>query len=67
LAQDGGATLADDDSLSVRKDGSDGEAAGTFDVHEEGSGLGDQGLELVLLGLSGRGRVGKVNGENHLD
>lgn len=44
LAQDGGAALADDDGLSVREDGSDGEAAGALDVHEEGPGRGDKGL-----------------------
>jgi len=38
----------------VRENGGDGEAAGALDVHEEGSGLGNKGLELVLLGLSGR-------------
>jgi hypothetical protein len=28
----------------VREDGSDGEAAGALDVHEEGAGLGHKGL-----------------------
>lgn len=64
LAEDGGASLADDDGLGVREDGGDGEAAGALDVHEEGSRGGDEGLELVLLGLAGRGRVQKINGEN---
>jgi len=50
----------------VREDGGDGEATGALDVHEEGSGGGHEGLELVLLGLGGRGRVQKINGENHL-
>lgn len=44
LAQDGGAALADDNGLGVREDGGDGEATGALDVHEEGSGSGDQGL-----------------------
>jgi hypothetical protein len=44
LAQDGGASLADDDGLGVREDGGDGEAAGALDVHEEGSGSGHKGL-----------------------
>ena len=66
LAKDGGAALADDNGLGVGEDGGDDEAAGALDVHEEGSGGGDKSLELVLLGLSGRGRVQKINGENHL-
>jgi len=66
LAQDGGAALADDNGLGVGEDGGDDEAAGALDVHEEGSRGGDKSLELVLLGLSGRGRVQKINGENHL-
>lgn len=49
------------------EDGGDDEAAGALDVHEEGSGGGDESLELVLLGLAGRGRVQKINSENHLD
>lgn len=67
LAQDGSAALADDDGLGVGEDGGDDEAAGALDVHEEGSGGGNKSLELVLLGLAGRGRVQKINGENHLD
>ena len=35
LAQNGCATLADDDGLGVREDGGDGEAAGALDIHEE--------------------------------
>lgn len=62
------------------EDGGDGEAAGALDVHEEGSRGGDEGLEaleslrvdidrssyleLVLLGLGGRGGVQEINGEN---
>lgn len=65
LAQDGGASLADNDGLGVREDGGDGEASGALDVHEERAGSRDQSLELVLLGLSGRSRVEKINSENH--
>jgi len=50
----------------VRENGGDDEAAGALDVHEERSGRGDEGLELVLLGLRGRGRVQEINSENHL-
>jgi hypothetical protein len=66
LAQDGGAALADDDGLGVREDGGDGEAAGALDVHEERSGGGHEGLELVLPGLGSRGRVQEINSENHI-
>ena len=59
--------MADDDGLGVREDGGDGEAAGALDIHEEGAGSGHKGLELVLLGLGSRGRVQKVNSENHGD
>jgi hypothetical protein len=48
----------------VGEDGGDGEATGALDVHEERSRSGHEGLELVLLGLGGRGRVQKINGEN---
>ena len=51
--QDLRATLADNDRLCVREDGSDGEAAGALDVHEEGSGSRDESLQLVLAGLTG--------------
>lgn len=44
LAEDLGAAGADDDSLCVREDGGDGEAAGALDVHEEGSWAWDKGL-----------------------
>jgi len=67
LAEDLGAAGADDDGLGVREDGGDGEAAGALDVHEEGAGGGHKGLELVLLGLSLRGRVQQVDGEHHGD
>ena len=45
LAKDLRAAGADDDSLCVREDGGDGEAAGALDVHEEGSGSRDQSLK----------------------
>lgn len=45
LAENGGASLADDDGLGVGENGGDGEAAGALDVHEERSGGGDEGLE----------------------
>lgn len=67
LAKHRSASLADDDGLGVREDGGDGEATGALDVHEEGSRSGDESLELVLLGLGGRGGVQEINGENHLD
>ena len=44
LAQYGAAAAADDNSLGVREDGGDGEAAGAFDVHKEGAGGGYKGL-----------------------
>ena len=44
LAQHGRAAAADDDGLGVREDGRDGEAAGAFDVHEEGARGGHEGL-----------------------
>jgi len=67
LAQDLRAALADDDCVGVGEDGGDGEASGALDVHEERAGSGHKGLELVLLGLSSRGGVEKVDGENHFD
>lgn len=47
LAQNGRAAGADDDSLGVREDGGDGEAAGALDVHEERPGGGDEGLHRI--------------------
>jgi len=67
LAKDGRAALADNNGLCVREDGGDGEAAGALDVHEEGSWGGDEGLELVLLGLSSSAGVQQINGQNHFD
>ena len=49
LAQNGRAAAADDDGLGVREDGRDGEAAGAFDVHEEGAGGGHESLFIVGL------------------
>jgi len=48
----------------VGEDGGDGEAAGALDVHEEGAWAGDEGLQLVLAGLSLRRWVEKIDGEN---
>jgi hypothetical protein len=44
LAEDGRAASTDDNRLRMREDGGDGEAAGALDIHEEGSGSGDEGL-----------------------
>jgi len=67
LAEHGRAASADYYSLCVREDGGDCEATGALDVHEERAGSRDKVLELVLASLSGRGRVEKINCENHLD
>lgn len=48
LAENGGASLADDNGLGVREDSGDGEAAGALDIHEEGSGTRHKGLYIVL-------------------
>jgi len=48
----------------VREDGSDGEATGALDVHEEGAGAGDKHLQLVLTGLGLRGGVEEIDCEN---
>ena len=50
--QDLRAALADDDCVGVREDSGDGEASRALDVHEERAGSGDEGLELVLAGLT---------------
>lgn len=50
--QDLRAALADDNSVCVREDGGDGEAARALDVHEERARSRYEGLELVLLGLT---------------
>lgn len=51
--QDLRAALADDDCVGVRENGGDGEASRALDVHEERAGGRDEGLELVLAGLTG--------------
>lgn len=48
----------------MAKDRRDCEAAGAFDVHEEGAGAGYEGLEFVLLGFGGRRRIEQVYSEN---
>jgi len=48
LAENRAAGRADDDSLGVREDGGDVDAAGALDVHEEAVGRLHQTLELVL-------------------
>lgn len=65
LAENGGAALADNYGLGVGEDGCDGEATRTLHVHEEGSRSRHERLELVLAGLRRRGRVEKIDGENH--
>lgn len=45
LAEDSGASLADDDSLGVGEDGGDGEASWALDVHEERSWTWDESLK----------------------
>jgi hypothetical protein len=62
--QDLRAALADDDCVGVREDGGDGEASRALDVHEERAGSGDEGLELVLAGLTGCMLVGSRGGES---
>lgn len=47
LAEDGRAAGTDDNRLRMREDGGDGEAAGALDIHEEGSGSGDEGLRGI--------------------
>lgn len=49
LAKDGCAALTDDDGLGVGEDGSNGEAAGTLDVHEEGTGSRHKSLFVVRV------------------
>jgi len=66
LAEHGRAASADDDGLSVREDRRDGEAARALDVHEEGPGLGDERLQLVLAELGRGRRVEQIFSENHL-
>ena len=51
LAQDLRAAGADNDGLCVREDGRDSEAAGTLDVHEEGSWCWYEGLQALMSGI----------------
>jgi hypothetical protein len=57
-------TGALDDSLSVREDSCDCEAAGALDVHEEGARAWDEGLELVLARFRRWRWVEKIDCEN---
>ena len=66
LAQDRGASDAEDDGLGVAEDGRDLVAAGALDVHEEGVGVLDQPLQLVLPLLILGTRVQEVFGEGHV-
>jgi len=59
------ATLTDNDCLGVGEDSCDGEATGALDVHEETARAGNEGLELMLLGLRGGRWVKKIDCENH--
>jgi len=43
----------------------DGEASGTFDIHEERVGLLHESFELVLLFLVLGRRVKEIDGESH--
>jgi len=51
----------------MRENDGDCETAGAFNIHKEGSGRGHEHLELVLTRLRLRGRVEKIDRENHLD
>jgi len=51
----------------VREDCGNGEAAGAFDIHEEGAGGGDEGLELMFARLRRRRWVQEIDCENHFD
>jgi len=62
--QDLRAALADDDCVGVGEDGGDGEASRALNVHEERAGSGDEGLELVLAGLTGDMLVDCPGGES---
>jgi len=48
LAENSRATLANNHSLGVREDSRDGEASGTFDIHEEGAGSGHKSLSSQI-------------------
>ena len=62
LAEDLGAAGADDDSLGVREDSGDGEAAGALDVHEEGAGAGHKGLMGIVRDATQGGDSGFLVG-----
>jgi hypothetical protein len=65
LGHDAAASLADDDGLSVAKDGSDLEAVWAFDVHEKTVWALHESLLLVLGFLAGETWVEKVDSERH--
>ena len=47
----------------MREDGGDGEAAGAFDVHEEGAGGGDESLlRLSASDCGGMAKLMKMKG-----
>lgn len=48
LAENGGASLADDNGLGVGEYCGDCEASGALDIHEERSGAGDQSLSKTV-------------------
>jgi hypothetical protein len=60
-------TGALDDSLGVRENGCDCEAAGALDVHEEGPGTGYEGLELVLARFRRWRWVEEIDCENLIE
>lgn len=51
MAENGSASLADDDGLGVRENGGDGEAAGALDIHEERPGSRDQSLVVACINI----------------
>ena len=60
LAENGGASYAEDDGLGVGEHGGDLVAAGALDVHEVRVGVLDEALQLVLALLVVRARVEEV-------
>jgi len=60
LAKNGGTGSTDDDGLGMRENSGDIKAAGALDVHEEGTRSWNKSLELMLSGLSSRGRVKEI-------
>ena len=65
LAQDCGATGADDDRLRVTKHGRDLVASGALDVHEVRVGTLHQTLQLAFPTLLFNRRMQKIFGERH--